>query len=176
MSPGRRSRPSEDDVAEWAQYARQVMPLPGRVPPNPPPAKAAAPPRPAPVATAAQTPAPRAAVPPVVVGLAPAGLDRAMWERFRTGKLPTARTLDLHGRTVQRSFHALDAFLRAAHADRLRCVEVITGRGGGGEGGALRRELPSWLNLPSIRPMILAAAHPHPANPGAVRLLLRRVR
>jgi hypothetical protein len=40
----------------------------------------------------------------------------------------------------------------------------------------LRRELPLWLNLPEFRGVVLAAAHPHAANPGAVRLLLRRVR
>ena len=40
----------------------------------------------------------------------------------------------------------------------------------------LRRELPIWLNLPELRPLVLAAAHPHPANSGAVRLLLRRLR
>ena len=68
------------------------------------------------------------------------------------------------------------AFLRSAHADRLRCVEVITGHGNTSGGGVLRRELPLWLNLPDIRPMVLAAAHPHAANRGAVRLLLRRVR
>ena len=50
----------------------------------------------------------------------------------------------------------------------------MTGRGS--EGGVLRRELPLWLNLPEIRPLVLAAAHPHAANPGSVRLLLRRAR
>jgi hypothetical protein len=30
--------------------------------------------------------------------------------------------------------------------------------------------------LPDIRPLVLAAAHPHAANPGSVRLLLRRLR
>jgi DNA-nicking Smr family endonuclease len=40
----------------------------------------------------------------------------------------------------------------------------------------LRRELPLWLNLPEIRPLVLAASHPHAANPGSVRLLLRRPR
>ncbi len=84
------------------------------------------------------------------------------------------RTLDLHGRTAQRAFHALHAFLHAAHADHVRCVEIITGRGSGETGGVLRRELPLWLNLPALRPLVLAASHPHAANPGAVRLLLRR--
>ena len=103
-------------------------------------------------------------------------MDAATWQRFRGGKVPAARRLDLHGMTAQRAFHALVAFLRSAHADRLRCVEVITGRGSGEETGVLRRELPLWLNLPDIRPMVLGAAHPHAANPGAVRLLLRRLR
>ena len=84
------------------------------------------------------------------------------------------RTLDLHGRTAQRAFHALHGFLHAAHADHVRVVEVITGRGSGETGGVIRRELPLWLNLPALRPLVLAASHPHPANPGSVRLLLRR--
>ena len=106
----------------------------------------------------------------------PPGVDKAIWHKFRTGKMAASRTLDLHGRTAQRAYHALEAFLRGAYADRVRCVEVITGRGSGEEGGVLRRELPLWLSLAQIRPLILAAAHPHPANPGSVRLLLRRVR
>ena len=65
---------------------------------------------------------------------------------------------------------------QAAHGDRVRCVEVITGRGTGEAGGVLRRELPMWLNLPALRPLVLAASHPHAANTGAVRLLLRRSR
>ena len=86
------------------------------------------------------------------------------------------RTLDLHGRTAQRAYHALHAFLHAAHADGVRCVEIVTGRGTGEAGGVLRRELPLWLNSPALRPLVLAASHPHPANLGAVRLLLRRPR
>jgi DNA-nicking Smr family endonuclease len=45
-----------------------------------------------------------------------------------------------------------------------------------GQGGVLRREVPLWLNLPELRGLVLAAAHPHAANPGSVRLLLRRPR
>jgi len=128
----------------------------------------------------AASPAPRNApgpmVAPLAVGDHPGGLDSASWNRFRSGKQPCSRTLDLHGRTAQRAFHALHAFLHAAHADGVRCVEVITGRGTGETGGVLRRELPFWLNLPSLRPIVLAATHPHAANQGAVRVLLRRSR
>jgi DNA-nicking Smr family endonuclease len=98
-------------------------------------------------------------------------VDSASWHRFRTGKLPAVRTLDLHGRTAQRAFHSLAAFLRTAHAEGVRCVEVVTG-----QGSVLRRELPLWLNQPEFRGVVLAAAHPHAANPGSVRLLLRRAR
>jgi DNA-nicking Smr family endonuclease len=84
------------------------------------------------------------------------------------------RTLDMHGKTVQAAYHALEKFLHAAHADHIRCVEVITGRGSGETGGAIRRELPHWLSHPSLRPLVLAAAHPHARNDGSTRLLLRR--
>ncbi|HEY0206367.1 MAG TPA: Smr/MutS family protein [Acetobacteraceae bacterium] len=113
---------------------------------------------------------------PLVVGIQPPGVDNSTWSRFRTGKLPAGRTLDLHGRTAQRAFFALQAFLGSAHADRLRVVEVITGRGSGESGGVIRREFPLWLNLHELRPLVLAAAHPHAANQGSVRLLLRRPR
>ena len=112
----------------------------------------------------------------LAVGNQPGGLDKSTWNRFRAGKLAPSRTLDLHGRTAQRAFHALHHFLHTAHADHVRCVEVITGRGSGEGGGVLRREFPLWLNLPALRPLVLAASHPHAANPGSVRLLLRRVR
>ena len=111
---------------------------------------------------------------PLGVGGQPAGLDTSTWQRFQRGKMGVPRKLDLHGMTAQGAFHALRSFLRAAHTDRLRCVEIVTGKGGGEGGGVIRREFPLWLNLPDIRPMVLAAAHPHAANTGSVRLLLRR--
>ncbi len=113
---------------------------------------------------------------PLEIGTAPGGVDRSTWTRFRSGKLPPQRTLDLHGRTVQRAHAALIAFLGQAAVDQVRCVEVVTGRGSGEGGGAIRREFPLWLNQAPLRAMILAASHPHPANTGAVRLLLRRAR
>ena len=182
IPPTRKSRLTEADRAEWLRYARDIRPLPGHaLPPDAPapapavspePARPAPPPVPARPAPA-RRPAPR---PALAVGAAPAGLDAATWQRFRTGRLPAARRLDLHGHTAERAHHALRAFLHAAAAEGIRCVEVITGRGTGEQGGVLRREFPFWLNLPDLRPLVLAAAHPHAANPGSVRLLLRRPR
>ncbi|HVC60880.1 MAG TPA: Smr/MutS family protein [Acetobacteraceae bacterium] len=199
-SPASGRRLTEADRAAWTAYADRIAALPGRaLPSRPEPKRRSEPPAPlGPPAPPAQMHQPEpflpaATLPPppfspphsppvqpprraLAVGEAPGGVDGATWQRFRGGKFPPVRQLDLHGLTAQRAFHALVAFLRSAHADRLRCVEVITGRGSGNETGVLRRELPLWLNRPDIRPLVLAAAHPHAANPGAVRLLLRRVR
>lgn len=170
-------RLSEADQALWATYAQQLAPLRGRPTKSPP---APAPPSnqpPQPRPTAAVRPAkPRPLASPLAVGTQPGGIDKATWHRFRSGKLATARTLDLHGMTAQRAFNALLSFLRTAHADQIRCVEVVTGRGSGEAGGVIRREFPHWLNLPEIRPLILGATHPHALNTGSVRLILRRIR
>jgi DNA-nicking Smr family endonuclease len=205
QTAGRGTRLTEADRAAWAGFAQHIVPLSGRAPRlRHPDAKSAtaAPPRATPPDTtppdatsadamrplAARPPSRRlephartsAAVPPLSIGAPPAGVDKATWQRFRTGKLAAPRKLDLHGMTAQRAFQALTSFLRVAQAEHVRCVEIVTGRGSrdrGGEGtGVLRRELPMWLNRPDIRPLVLGAAHPHAANPGAVRLLVRRIR
>jgi DNA-nicking Smr family endonuclease len=186
---GRARLLTETDAAEWARYAQRITPLRGAAMP---PAVASA----TPTETSARAASeaawrglrPAAAMaaqpPPLGIGGQPSGVDAASWQRFRRGQLASARKLDLHGMTAQQAFHALRAFLRTAQSDGLRCVEIVTGRGNGEHGGVLRREFALWLNLPDIRPMVLAAVHPHTssamhshvANPGSVRLLLRRPR
>jgi len=169
---GRRAL-TDADRADWEQFANRIKPLPDQ------PARPGSPPQadtpPQSVRRAPSQPT-GAFAPRLAIADQPPGLDSATWQRFRTGKLPVSRTLDLHGMTVQRAFHAMSSFLRTAHAEGLRCVEVVTGRGSAEGGGAIRREFPFWLNQPEIRTLVLAAVHPHPANPGSVRLLLRRTR
>ncbi len=166
---------SETDREAWAAYARHVAALPGRAAPAlTPQHDAPATTVPRPVMLAPVRVAKTVAASAITVGEQPGGVDNSTWARLRTGKLAPGRTLDLHGRTAQHAFHALQAFLHRAHADRVRCVEVITGRGVGETGGVIRRELPLWLNLPPLRPLVLAVTHPHAANVGAVRLLLRK--
>jgi DNA-nicking Smr family endonuclease len=168
---------SASERALWHAYLslNAVQALPGRdTPPPPPPPSPASDPVPAPAA--APTP-PRPKIPapiqPVAVGQPGAGLDERRWRDLRRGKTRPERTLDLHGRRADEAHSATIAFLRNAHADGVRCVAIVTGKGSG-EGGILRRELPHWLNLPAVRSLILGAAHPHRANTGAVHLLLRR--
>jgi DNA-nicking Smr family endonuclease len=169
---------TDHDLAHWAEYARHVRPLPGKTAPRAPaePPASPAPSRPQPAMPKPNRPAPPAAL---VTGTQPAGLDNATWNRFREGRLAPSRTLDLHGKTAQAAYHALERFLHAAQAEHLRCVEIVTGRGKGETGGVIRRELPLWLNLPALRHFVLAASHPgrnhaRPENTGATRLLLRR--
>ena len=107
------------------------------------------------------------------IGSAPGGVDRATWQRLRAGKLPIDRRVDLHAHTAAHAYARFVNVLMAASAQGHRCIEVITGRGAA-ESGVLKRELPLWLNLPQIRPLVLAAVHPHATNTGAVLLLLRR--
>ena len=171
----RRRSLTELDRAEWANYAARIAPLKGATPVVAIPEVVTAPVVARPSEPIRATP-PMRRTPQVAIGGQPSGIDTGPWNRFQAGKLATVRRLDLHGKTTQRAFSALIAFIRTAHADHVRCVEVITGRGSGETGGAIKREFPIWLNLPEIRPLILAASHPHAANPGSVRLLLRRVR
>ena len=169
---------SASERALWHAYLslNAVEALPGReAPPPPPPAP---PPEPTPAPAGAPAPGrPKgpAPIPAVTVGQPGAGMDDKRWRDLRRGKTRPERTLDLHGRRAEEAHGATMAFLRSAHADGVRCVAIVTGKGSG-EGGILRRELPHWLNLPSVRPLILGAAHPHRANTGAVHLLLRRRR
>ena len=178
--PRRARTLTEAERALWTTYAGQLKPLRGQaaapaVAPGPV-AQLPAPAAPARPKVAAQASKPRKMASPLTVGEQPGGIDKATWQRFQTGKLTAVRHLDLHGMTAQRAFHALVAFIRTAHAEQARCVEVITGRGSGETGGVIRREFPYWLNLPEIRPLILGASHPHALNPGSVRLILRRIR
>lgn len=164
---------SEADRAAWAAYAGNVAPLPGRERPVLPEAPPTAVP-PVRVPSPPRLPT-RASLPNLVVGDHPPGVDAAAWRQLRSGRHVPPRRLDLHGHTAQRAHAALGHFLRVAHAEHVRSVEIITGRGGP-DGGVLRRELPLWLNSPELRPLVLAAAHPQRGNEGAVRVLLRRPR
>jgi DNA-nicking Smr family endonuclease len=169
MEQPRRTRLTEADRALWAKFTGGIRPLTGRTPVPARQEQTVTPPARQRSATPVwQPPRPLA---PLAVGAHPGGVDTASWQRLRTGRLPPVRTLDLHGHTAQRAFHALASFLRTAQAEGVRCVEVVTG-----QGAVLRRELPLWLNQQEFRRLVLAAAHPHAANPGAVRLLLRRTR
>jgi DNA-nicking Smr family endonuclease len=162
---------SEADLKLWAAYSQTLTRLmPGRARlalPSEPPGEAqqvAAPP-------AVKPPKPLSFNSPIGAAITPTGLDKATWKKFVTGKIQATGRLDLHGHTAARAHRAVTLFIERAYAEQERCVEIITGNG-----EILARELPLWLNGPRLRPMILAIAHPHAANTGALRLLIRRIR
>ncbi|QDH18063.1 Smr/MutS family protein [Swingsia samuiensis] len=107
------------------------------------------------------------------VGVRAPGLDDTSWRRLSRGKVRVDAKLDLHGYVVQEAFENLLEFLHRARVRNWKCIEVVTGRGSGPSSGLIRRELPMWLQRQEIRPMILAVVHPHAANHGSVRILLR---
>lgn len=110
------------------------------------------------------------------VGVRSPGLDDTSWKRLSRGELKVDAKLDLHGYIVQDAFERLLDFMHRAKARNWRCVEVVTGLGSGATRGLIRRELPLWLQRADIRPMVLAVVHPHAANHGSVRILLRTKR
>jgi DNA-nicking Smr family endonuclease len=178
VPPARRRRAlTEEEAALWQGFvtATGIVPLrPEAItapPPAPPSASVAPPP---PVPAPAPPPPPRPALPELAIGVSPGGVDRRRWDALRRGRLAPERTLDLHGMRAEEAHQAVTRFLIQAQAQGLRCIAIVTGKGSGETGGVLRRELPQWLNAPALRPKILALAHPHRANTGAVHVLLRR--
>jgi DNA-nicking Smr family endonuclease len=162
---------SEADQKLWAAYSQtltRLMPGRTRLPVAP---EVSGPAAPEPPAAPVKPPKAFSFSSPIGTAITPAGLDKATWRKFTSGKIRAADRLDLHGHTAARAHHAVIHFVERAYADQARCVEIITGNG-----EILARELPLWLNAPKLRPMILAIAHPHAANTGALRVLLRRIR
>jgi DNA-nicking Smr family endonuclease len=55
---------------------------------------------------------------------------------------------------------------------------VITGKGRGGEGGVLKRQVPLWLALPEFRAIVVGydEAHHRHGGEGALYLRVRKTR
>jgi DNA-nicking Smr family endonuclease len=105
------------------------------------------------------------------------GLDKRQGARLRKGLLPIEGRLDLHGLHLGPAQRALDRFLVESQVQGKRCVLVITGKGRE-DSGALRREVPIWLNRPAIRAMVVSFtyAQPKDGGQGALYILLKRRR
>jgi DNA-nicking Smr family endonuclease len=158
------------ESALWRAVAKSIAPLPGRTLP----AEQAPPPASKPAADrASHAPAPRHA-PKRAAPVA----DRAGEKRVRRGRVEIAASFDLHGFTEVRAHAALKDFLLNEQAAGARAVIVITGKGGAGEDGVLKRRLPAWLEAPDLRPHIAgyAEAHRRHGGAGAYYVFLKRTR
>jgi len=100
-------------------------------------------------------------------------LDANTLKRLRSGQLPVAGRIDLHGMTQEQAHTALKRFIHFGYHNGRRCVLVITGRS-----GILRDQTPRWLNEYELRPYIIAMAPAQPGHggPGAIYVLLKRRR
>jgi len=83
--------------------------------------------------------------------------------------------LDLHGFGRERGRDAAIDFILGAQRRGLRCVRIVTGKGGE---GVMRRSLPVWLNEAPLRPVVLMFDHAPQGEGGigAVHILLKRIR
>lgn len=117
----------------------------------------------------------------------PRQVDAATERRLSRGKqVPEAR-IDLHGMNRDQARQALTGFLLSARGRGLRLVLVITGKGRNrpddglavpSRPGALRNDLPQWLQMAPLNGMVLdlRLAHRRHGGAGAYYIYLRRNR
>lgn len=174
---------TDQDRHLWHSLTRQVEPLKGRMHlaqrPAPSPRQIEVSPRPFSPPPSGLCKAPLPGLQSVGHNSGTAGLDASTEKKFRAGKMPIDARLDLHGMTQAEAHRAAIRLVTRAYNTNKRCLLIITGKGGFGEGrGVLRRALPLWLEDSEIRPMILSlspARVPH-GGTGAYYVLLRRKR
>jgi DNA-nicking Smr family endonuclease len=160
-----------DEVKVWATVARTVRPAPGRMVPVVPAEPAAAMPQatmPIPAKAGAKLVRKAPAAPPEAI-------EPGRKRRIARARDPIEARLDLHGMDQDRARAALHGFLRRTHADGLRAVLVITGKGLTGD-GILRRRTPEWLAEPEVRSLIagVSQAERRHGGEGALYVALKR--
>jgi DNA-nicking Smr family endonuclease len=178
-----RRRLSDDERVLWKGVTRSIAPLRKSLtlePDGAEPATAPSPPKPrakpAPAIAAPVAPPKRMAPPAPPL----ASLTRRTKKRIARGNHAIDGRLDLHGMTQAEAHDALFGFLRAKQVRGAKVVLVITGKGGGDDGGrgVLKRMVPLWLGLPEFRGFIVgfeSAAVGH-GGEGALYVSLRKAR
>lgn len=190
---GRKGGLSPEDRDLWSRIARTATPLhPDRPRPVEPEMRIApkiAAPRPSLADfTIGQGAVPRPAV--LAPSLTPAQrlvqqplrMDHKVHRRMAKGKLSPQARLDLHGMTLAVAHPQLIGFILSCHAQGLRLVLVITGKGKGDHGplptrpGALRHQVPHWLHMPPLGSVVqqVMSAHYRHGGEGAYYVYLRR--
>ncbi len=171
---------SEEERTLWRDVTRSIKPF--RASLRDEPEIAPAPEQKAASAKSAKpampTPPPRRPKAPSIPALAPLG--RRAKQRVARGKDEIDGRLDLHGYTQAEAHGALLRFLQTAQTRGAKLVVVITGkgRGGGEQGGVLKRQVPLWLRLPEFRALVVGFddAHRTHGGEGALYVRVRRDR
>lgn len=117
---------------------------------------------------------------------APVHMDRKTHTRMKRGKIKPEARIDLHGMTMDRAHPALTGFIMRAASSGKRLVLVITGKGKDRDEdgpipirrGILRHNVPHWLSVPPLAPLILQVtpAHDRHGGGGAYYVYLRKIR
>lgn len=111
------------------------------------------------------------------------GIDSATLRKFKKEEFRIEAVLDLHGRTEDDAFAEVDDFVAKSYERGLRCIMIITGKGGIHQEddifaprGVLKQRVPQWLDMPRLRALILIYKHPSErlGGNGALYILLRR--
>lgn len=197
-------QPTQEERHLWeriAAHATPLHPLRPRMPePVPAPRKTsaqpAAPQKPAavngwpsgPLRIGISAPTRSHASSPAESALTRPGLDRRQHRRLRKGKLAPEARIDLHGMTLATAHQALIGFVLQARAANKKLILVITGKGRGGVNapgllpetrrGALRHDVPRWLEMPPLDQIVsgVSQAHDRHGGGGAYYVWLRRNR
>ncbi|MEJ1991408.1 MAG: Smr/MutS family protein [Maritimibacter sp.] len=116
----------------------------------------------------------------------PVQMDHKRFSQLKKGRLSPEARIDLHGLTIAQAHPALTRFILDAAADEKRLVLVITGKGKSRPDtgpiperhGALRHQVPHWLNMAPLKPHVLqiTEAHVKHGGQGAYYVYLRRAR
>ncbi|MCC5972823.1 MAG: Smr/MutS family protein [Rubellimicrobium sp.] len=119
-------------------------------------------------------------------GLPAPRMDAKALGKLRRGKLRPEARIDLHGMTLAEAHPALIGFVLSSHAVGRRLVLVITGKGKLRDDfapmptrrGLLRHQVPQWLTLPPLGPVVLQVtpAHISHGGEGALYVYLSRRR
>jgi DNA-nicking Smr family endonuclease len=178
MSSGPATHLKLEDRILWEKVARSTKPMQGRMFPSfglETAEKAKEKPAAKPMSDQGGPPA--SAVSPKKPKPHPDRLDETTHRKLAKGRLALSGRIDLHGLTQGEAHGLLHSFLYRAHANGLRHVLIITGKGSSlGSDGILRQAVPHWFATPSFRPLVSAYefAHRSHGGDGAIYVRLRR--
>lgn len=120
------------------------------------------------------------------MGQEPVRMDQKAFGRMKRGRLFPEARIDLHGMTLDQAHPALTGFVMRSYGEGKRLVLVITGKGKSRDDGGpipvrfgvLKHQVPQWLKMAPIGPLVLQVteAHQKHGGSGAYYVYLRRVR
>lgn len=161
-----------DDIAEFREYVKNVIPLKRKKF------------RQLPVKIFPQLPKPHSVIcqeellevesiassevnSETILSFSKAGIQHKLLRQLRQGQLTVEGELDLHGLTVAEAKTALTKFLWHCQQQQLRCIRIIHGKSRGKKPPILKNQVNQWLR----RLAIVLAFHSAKANDGGTGVL-----